>query len=141
MAVTVDDARSMALSLPQVTEQDHHGIASFRIRGKIFATVPDDRHMRVMVDEDEIHTAVAENPAVFHEFYWGTRLACLVVDLAGATPQQVRELLNEAWLRKAPAPLARQHSVARGVPRAEPSTGWTQLGHVPGVERPAGPAR
>jgi len=108
MAVTVDDARSMALSLPQVTEQDHHGMASFRIRGKIFATVPNDQHLRVMVDEDEIHAAVSENQAVFHEFYWDTRLACLVVDLAGATPQQVRELLNEAWLRKAPAVLARQ---------------------------------
>jgi hypothetical protein len=108
MAVTVDDARSMALSLPQVTEQDHHGMASFRIRGKIFATVPNDQHLRVMVDEDEIHATVSENPAAFHEFYWGTRLACLVVDLASASPQQVRELLNEAWLRKAPAVLARQ---------------------------------
>ncbi len=108
MAVTVDDARSLALSLPQVTEQDHHGIASFRIRGKIFATVPDERHLRVMVDEEEIHAAVSGNPAVFHEFYWGTRLACLVVDLAGASRRQVRELLNEAWLRKAPPVLARQ---------------------------------
>jgi hypothetical protein len=108
MAVTVEDARSMALSLPNVTEQDHHGMASFRIGGKIFATVPDEQYLRVMVDEDEIHAAVSENPAVFRELYWGTRLACLVVDLAGASPQQVRELLNEAWLRKAPAVLARQ---------------------------------
>ncbi|MHB8448879.1 MAG: MmcQ/YjbR family DNA-binding protein [Mycobacteriales bacterium] len=108
MALTVHDARSMALSLPNVTEQDHHGMASFRIRGKIFATVPDDQHLRVMVDEDEIRAAVSENPNVFHEFYWGTRLACLVVDLAGASAQQVRELLNEAWLGKAPAVLARQ---------------------------------
>lgn len=83
-------------------------MASFRIRGKIFATVPNDQHLRVMVDQDEIHAAVSENPAVFHEFYWGTRLACLVVDLADASPQQVRALLNEAWLRKAPAVLARQ---------------------------------
>jgi hypothetical protein len=108
MPATVDEARGLALSLPQVTEQDHHGMASFRIRGRIFATVPDDQHLRVMVDEDEIHAAVSEDPAVFHDFYWGTRLACLVVDLAGASPQQVQELLSEAWLRKALAVLARQ---------------------------------
>jgi hypothetical protein len=45
---------------PGVTEEDHHGIASFRVGGKIFATVPDVDHIRVMVDEDEIRAAVAE---------------------------------------------------------------------------------
>lgn len=108
MTLSVEDARNMALSLPEVTEQDHHGITSFRVRGKIFGTVPDEQHLRVMVDEHEIHAAVAENPAVFSELYWGARLACLVVDMAGANPEQVRQLLNEAWRRKAPAALARQ---------------------------------
>jgi hypothetical protein len=83
-------------------------MASFRIRGKIFAAVPDDQHLRVMSDKEEIHAAVSVDPAVFHGFYWGTRLACLVVDLAGTSPQQVRALLIQAWLRKAPAVLARQ---------------------------------
>ena len=27
-------------SLPESTEQDHHGMASFRVRGRIFATSP-----------------------------------------------------------------------------------------------------
>jgi len=108
MRTTVERARRLALALPQVTEQDHHGIASFRVRGKIFATMPDDEHLRVMVDEDEIRAAASENPAVFHEFYWGNRLACLVVDVAGASPTQLRELLTEAWLRKAPESLAKQ---------------------------------
>jgi len=39
-------ARSLALSLPEATEQDHHGMPSFRVRGKIYATVPDDEHIR-----------------------------------------------------------------------------------------------
>lgn len=108
MGVTVERARRLALALPQVTEQDHHGLASFRVRAKIFATVPEDEHLRVMVDEDEIRAAVSENPAVFHEFYWGKRLACLVVDLPGTSPDQLRELLTEAWLRKAPMSLAKQ---------------------------------
>ncbi|MGI8760561.1 MAG: MmcQ/YjbR family DNA-binding protein [Jatrophihabitantaceae bacterium] len=108
MSVTVEQARAAAATLPEVTEQDHHGIASFRVRGKIFATVPDDQHLRVMAGEAEIRAAVAEEPAAFHEFYWGKRLACLVVDLTAASVQQLRELLTEAWLRKAPRSLARQ---------------------------------
>lgn len=38
---TLARARTIALGLPEATEQDHHGMASFQIRGKIFATVPD----------------------------------------------------------------------------------------------------
>jgi len=98
--------RKLALALPEATEQDHHGMASFRVRGKIFATVPDDSHLRVMVDEIEIRAAVAQNPGICQEFYWGKRLACVVVDLRPATPALLKELLTEAWLRKAPKALA-----------------------------------
>ena len=34
-------------------------MASFRVRGKIFATVPDAEHIRVMAGEAEILAAVA----------------------------------------------------------------------------------
>jgi len=34
------EARRLALSLPEVTEQPHFDMASFRVRGKIFVTVP-----------------------------------------------------------------------------------------------------
>ncbi|PZS23616.1 MAG: hypothetical protein DLM60_02485 [Pseudonocardiales bacterium] len=60
-----------------------------------------------MVDEAEIHAAVTENPTFCEEVYWGKRLACVVVRLAPATPEQLRELLTEAWLRKAPKTVAR----------------------------------
>jgi hypothetical protein len=34
------EARRLALALPEVTEQPHFDMASFRVRGKIFVTVP-----------------------------------------------------------------------------------------------------
>ena len=46
--VTLAEACRMALSLPEATEEDHHGIPSFRVGNKIFATVPDDEHLRIM---------------------------------------------------------------------------------------------
>ena len=91
-----------------MTEESHHDSSSFRVRGKIFATVPDDTHLRMMVDEMEIRAAVAENPDAFQEFYWGKRLACVVVDLERAKLALVKDLLTETWNRKAPATLVKQ---------------------------------
>ncbi|HEY6537827.1 MAG TPA: MmcQ/YjbR family DNA-binding protein [Candidatus Dormibacteraeota bacterium] len=108
MSVTIAQARRVAMSLPEVTEQPHHEVISFRVGGKIIATVPDGEHLRVMLDQAEIRVAASENPQSFHEFYWGRRLACLVIDLADVTVPQIRELLTEAWLRKASPELARR---------------------------------
>ncbi|HWF73521.1 MAG TPA: MmcQ/YjbR family DNA-binding protein [Solirubrobacteraceae bacterium] len=100
--MTIEDVRRFALSLPEATEQDHHGMPSFRIRNRIFATVPDDEHVRVMVAEDEIRAAVEEDPSACQEFYWGKRLACVVVTVALVGREQVEGLLEDAYLRKAP---------------------------------------
>lgn len=32
---------AIALGFPEAVEQDHHGFPSFRVRSKIFATLPD----------------------------------------------------------------------------------------------------
>jgi hypothetical protein len=103
----VHRAHAFALTLPEAVEQDHHGMPSFRVRGRIFATVPDEDHLRVMVDEGEIRAAVEEDPEAFAEMWWGARLSCVVVDLRVAPPDQVRELLTEAWRRRAPKRLVR----------------------------------
>jgi hypothetical protein len=65
-----------------------------------------------MVDEGEIRAAAAEDPQSFEAFWWGRRLACVVVDLRRVDPQQLDELLTEAWRRKAPARLVRAHDDA-----------------------------
>jgi hypothetical protein len=106
-------ARSIALALPEATEQDHHGIASYRIRGKIFATVPDDGHIRVMVDEVEIRACAEQDPSTFEPVWWGSRLSCIVVDLARVDGGQLAELLADAWRRKAPRTLVRAHEQQR----------------------------
>lgn len=105
---TIDEARRLALALPETTEHDHHGMNSFRVRGKIFATVPDDDHLRIMVDEDAILAAVAESPNNCEAFYWGKRPACVVVTLPTASADMIRELVTDAWRRKAPKSLARE---------------------------------
>lgn len=105
---SMNQARDIALGLPEATEVDHHGIASFRVRGKIFATVPDDHHIRIMLDENGIRSVTAEFPSVCQEFYWGKKLACVVVTVKAATTGLLRELLKDAYRRKAPVSLVRR---------------------------------
>jgi hypothetical protein len=42
------DARRMALELPEVTEEPHFHLVSFRVHGKIFATLPPDDVQRLL---------------------------------------------------------------------------------------------
>jgi hypothetical protein len=103
------EIRRLALSFPQAIEATHHGMASFRVAGKIFATVPDDDHIRVMADEDEIRAVTTEDPSSYSELYWGGRLACVVVDIRAAGMDRIFELLRCAWQDKAPRGIASQY--------------------------------
>ena len=98
-----DEARRLALSLPEAVEQDHHGRPSFRVAGRIFATLWDEEHMNVMLDEPGIRTAVQAHPEACAEVMWGKRLAAARVNLPAAEADLLAELLADAWEGKAPA--------------------------------------
>jgi hypothetical protein len=70
--------------------------------GKIFATLWDEQHMNVMLDEDGILTAVQRHPEVCTEFWWGNRLGAVSVNLQRASANIVAELLADAWENKSP---------------------------------------
>jgi len=100
--MTSRDARRLALELPQATEQDHHGFPSFRVAGKIFATLPDDEHLNVMLGAADVALALALAPEACEEVWWGKRLAGVRVTLAAADTQRLGALLRMAWEGKAP---------------------------------------
>lgn len=108
--VTREDARRLALTLPEAVEQDHHGRPSFRVGGKIFATQWDETHMNVMLDEDGILTAIHSEPETCEEVWWGKRLAAVRVDLERVDPELLMTLLEDAWEGKAPRRLVRNPS-------------------------------
>jgi hypothetical protein len=105
--VVVDEAtvRRLALALPEAVEQPHHGFPSFRVRGKIFATMPEDGSVNVMLTPDEIREAVAIDPAGCRERWWGEKLAAVQVILAAVDEDVLGTLLRDAWRGKAPASL------------------------------------
>jgi hypothetical protein len=98
--LTSEQARRLALARPDAVEHDHHGRPSFRVAGRIFATLWDEHHMNVMVDEPGILTAVGAHPEVCEEVRWGKRLAAIRVDLRRASQGLLEELLADAWERK-----------------------------------------
>lgn len=109
--VSGEQIRELALALPEVVERDHHGRPSFRVAGRIFATLWDERQMNVMLDEPGIRTAVNANPAICQEFWWGKRLRAVQVDLSRADPALACELLADAWEHKAPKRLLKERGV------------------------------
>jgi hypothetical protein len=86
----------------EAVEQDHHGRPSFRVGGRIFATLWDDDRMNVMVDEDGVRTAVEDAPDICAPVLWGKRHAAVAVSLSAADEQFLAELLADAWEGKAP---------------------------------------
>ena len=107
MGVGPATVRRLALALPETAEAPHHDMTSFRVAGKIFATVPPDRaHVHVFVDPDVVASYCAEFPGAVEELRWGTRLRGCRVVLRAATVPMVRELLTMAWRHRAPARLS-----------------------------------
>ena len=103
------DARAIALSLPDATEAPHFDYASFRVGGKIFATMPPyGRHLHAFVDEEERQRSLALHPGCVEALHWGRRVLGLRVDLLGADAALATRLLVRAWLRKAPRRLLPQ---------------------------------
>jgi len=103
--VRLGDVRKFALSLPETTEEPHFEAASFRVRGKIFATIPSGgKQLRIFVEPAEVEALLAEDASTYEPVIWGKRAVpgAVCVNLRAAAPAQVRELLEEAWRMRAP---------------------------------------
>lgn len=106
MTVSAAGVRRLALALSEATEQPHHDMTSFRVRGKIFATMPPEGgRLHVFLSEPEVASYCAEFPAVVEELWWGKKLSGCRIILRTANRALVRELLAESWRRKAPKSL------------------------------------
>ena len=103
--LTEDDVRRLALALPEAAEAPHHGIPSFRVRGKIFATLRDPGYLNVMIAPELVDGTVAENPDCCEPLLWGKNVRGVRVRLGVADAELVNELLTDSWRGKAPKAL------------------------------------
>ena len=78
----IDPIRKFALALEAVTEEPHHHFSSFRVRGKIFVTIPPgDEYLHVFVDEQGRETALALYSEFTEKLLWGEKVVGLRVSL------------------------------------------------------------
>ena len=100
---SADDIRRLALALPDALEADHHGMPSFRVRGKIFSTIH-LAHPRMMVklDPEDQRNLAEAHPGVVEAVpgYWGRKGSTFV------WYEQVDEALIETLLAMAHAGVA-----------------------------------
>ena len=100
---SVADVRAVGLSLPATTVEPHHEYSSLRVLGRIFATWPPaGETVHVFVAPERINAIVSANPGVCEVLMWGKRALGVRVMLGRAGHSLLRELLTEAWKRKAP---------------------------------------
>ena len=98
-----------AMSLPETTEAPHHHFSSFRVRGKIFVTIPPDgKSLNVFVSELHREQALAMYPDFVEKLFWGSKVAGIKVMLAKADAVTDKLLVQQAWKYKAPKSLLAQ---------------------------------
>jgi len=106
-----DDVRRIALSLPDTTEKIAWSMPTFRVAGKMFATLPEDEtSLAVRCPKEERDELVLAEPDKFwiagHEaqFAWvRARIAALDDE------DELRAILADSWRQAAPARLLDAH--------------------------------
>jgi hypothetical protein len=101
--LTQEDARRVALALPEAHEGAHMGHADLRVRNKVFASLPKDAAIvAIRIAPANLDALVASDPAAFRDV-WGGRW--VGVTLARVSARVLRDLLADAWEMTAPKSL------------------------------------
>ncbi|HPU52571.1 MAG TPA: MmcQ/YjbR family DNA-binding protein [Burkholderiaceae bacterium] len=102
MAVSLDSVRTFALSLPDTTEEPHHDFGSFRVRGKIFVTIPPgEALLHIFLPEHERELALAAHPDSLEPVHWGAKVLGVRARLALTSAAVVTQLVRTAYDFKA----------------------------------------
>jgi hypothetical protein len=117
MAVTLDDVRKVALALPDTTEEPHHDFGSFRVRGKIFVTIPPGGELlHIFLPAEQRDLALAMDPEFLEPVHWGSKVPGVRARLPLARKATVLALVRQAYAFKA------EQATGRSQRRSRPAT-------------------
>lgn len=107
--MNADDLRRIALSLPDAEEKSHFGKADFRVRNRIFASLPSDERGVLKLTPDEQAMLTEAEPGIFAALKggWG-RQGWTEISLAAADEATLASGLTMAWRNAAPASLKKR---------------------------------
>jgi hypothetical protein len=104
---TGDDFRRLAIALPEAEERETWGHPTFRVRDKMFAAMATDGTSASIKATKEAQAAlVGSQPETFSIPAYVGHHGWVGVALARVDPEELRELVTEAWLMTAPRRLA-----------------------------------
>jgi hypothetical protein len=97
--------RELALSMPEAIESRHQGTPDFRVRNKIFATLPTDVERAVLkLTPADLDLFVHSDPETFRNVWAGRWMS---VDLTRVDPDLFGRLLIDSWCLVAPKSLVK----------------------------------
>jgi hypothetical protein len=102
--IDCETVRALALALPELEEHNHWGRPSFRVRGKIFATLwPDEQRAMLKLPPDEQAALMLRDAAMFLVVpgSWGVR-GSTFVELRTVERADFIAALQTAWRGVAP---------------------------------------
>jgi hypothetical protein len=99
-----DDARRIALSLPETTEKPSYGTPGFRVKDRLFARVHDlpDTLVVWVSDMVEKEALLASSPDRFFQTPHYEGYPMLLVRLADIDLDELREVITDSWRARAP---------------------------------------
>src|SRR5580704_9040248 len=107
--MTDEDFRQLALGLPEASEGEHEGCATFKVRGRRFASLgwPAPSQVSLALGPEELELLLAACPDAIERAAggWGRRGHCRL-NLTAADDATIRSIAVMAWRRSAPARLA-----------------------------------
>ncbi|WP_349958839.1 MmcQ/YjbR family DNA-binding protein [Rhizobium sp. ZPR3] len=105
--MTDEELISLALGLPETAEGSHFGTRDFRVRGKIFMTLPDPHFCVVKLTPDQQQMALATTPEHVAPVPggWGLKGSTRLFH-HDADDEEVRRLVRRAWRNAAPKSMA-----------------------------------
>ncbi|GHA07853.1 MmcQ/YjbR family DNA-binding protein [Streptomyces echinoruber] len=106
-----EDVRRIALSLPDTTEKTAWSMPTFRVAGKMFATLPEDEtSMAVRCPKEERDELVRAEPEKFWVAAHEAGFAWIRVRLAALEDEtELRDILADSWRQAAPPRLREAH--------------------------------
>ncbi|MEU5089391.1 MmcQ/YjbR family DNA-binding protein [Streptomyces sp. NPDC021356] len=106
-----EDVRRIALSLPDTTEKTAWSMPTFRVAGKMFATLPEDEtSIAVRCPKEERAELVMAEPGKFWIAGHEAQFAWVRVRLSALEDEdELRDVLADSWRQAAPARLLDAH--------------------------------
>ena len=101
-----DDVRTIALSLPETTEEPWYGTPGFKVKGKGFLRIRsnDEGGLVVFVaDLGEKEAMLASSPKKYFTTAHYDNYPAVLVNLKAIGVRELREVITESWCQKAPA--------------------------------------